>query len=42
MRKNRYEAQIKVNNKSIHLGSFDKEEDARQAYLDAKKIYHKY
>ena len=26
--------------KRLHLGLFKKEEDARQAYLDAKKIYH--
>ena len=40
--RNKYEVKIKVNNKSIHLGRYGKEEDARQAYIDAKKIYHKY
>ena len=39
---NKYRAQIKVNYKTINLGRYEKEEDARQAYLDAKKIYHKY
>jgi len=40
--RNKYEALIRVNGKRIYLGRYDKEEDARQAYLDAKKIYHKY
>ena len=34
-------AQIKLDGKKHHLGLFDKEEDARQAYLKAKEIYHK-
>ena len=34
-------AQIKLDGKKHHLGYFDKEEDARQAYLDSKKILHK-
>lgn len=33
-------AQIGVNRQIIDLGLFDKEEDARKAYLEAKKIYH--
>ncbi len=33
-------AQIKKGGKSHFLGLFDKEEDAHQAYLDAKEIYH--
>ena len=37
---NKYRANIKVNGKTIHLGTFEKEEDARNAYLEAKKIYH--
>lgn len=35
----KYRAKIKFN-KQIHLGYFDTEEEARQAYLDAKLIYH--
>ena len=38
----RYKATICVNNKHIHLGSFKTEEEARQAYLDAKKLHHKW
>jgi len=34
------EAQICIGGKSIFLGVFIEEEDARQAYLDAKEIYH--
>jgi hypothetical protein len=41
LQNNRYTAQIKLNGKSIHLGSFNTPEEAKQAYLDAKKIYHK-
>ena len=33
-------AYIKLNNKRLHLGLFDVEADARNAYLEAKKIYH--
>jgi len=33
-------AQIKVDGKIIRLGQFDNEEDARNAYLEAKKKYH--
>lgn len=40
-RQNKWCASIKLNRKSIHLGSFDNECDARQAYLDAKEKYHK-
>jgi len=35
-------AQIRVNGKGKNLGSFEKEEDARAKYLEAKKIYHKF
>ena len=38
--KNKWRARIKKDEKEIHLGHFDTEEEARQAYLDAKKIYH--
>lgn len=34
-------ASIRVNSKPIHLGYFSNEEDARQAYLKAKELYHK-
>jgi hypothetical protein len=37
---NRYEARIIFNSKNIYLGCFNTPEEARQAYLDAKKIYH--
>jgi hypothetical protein len=37
---NKFIAGIKVDYKRKHLGSFDTPEEARQAYLDAKKIYH--
>jgi hypothetical protein len=36
---NKYRARIKLNGKSLHLGLFDKECDAKQAYLQAKKHY---
>jgi hypothetical protein len=35
-----YVSRIKLNGKTIHLGSFDTEEAARQAYLTAKSKYH--
>ena len=37
----KFQAQIKVNSKSIHLGWFKEEDDARKAYLEAKVKYHK-
>ena len=36
----KFMSQIKINNKSINLGYYKTEEEARQAYLDAKKIHH--
>ena len=39
-RGDRFIAQIRLNNKRIHLGLFNTEQEARQAYLDAKKLYH--
>ena len=33
-------AQIRLNGKNIYLGRFEKEEDAIQAYIEAKKKYH--
>jgi len=38
----KYMSRIRINTKLIHLGCFDTEEEARQAYLDAKKIHHKW
>ena len=40
-KRGKYRAQIILNKKTIHLGYFITEAEARQAYLDAKKIYHK-
>ena len=37
---NKWCARIGIDNKTIHLGSFNTEEEARQAYLEAKKKYH--
>lgn len=37
---NKFLAKIKLDGKTIFLGYFDKEEDAKQAYLNAKPIYH--
>ena len=39
-RDNNWKAQIKLNGEVKYLGLFENEEDAHQAYLDAKKIYH--
>ena len=36
----KWRALIRVNGKQKHLGCFDLEEDARNAYLAAKEIYH--
>lgn len=38
--KRKFEAKIGLNGKDIYLGAFEKEEDARDAYLEAKKKYH--
>ena len=37
----KYVAQIKLNNKSLHIGLFDTEDEAHQAYLNKKKELHK-
>lgn len=37
---NKYSSHIRLNYKKIWLGFFDTPEEAHQAYLDAKKIYH--
>lgn len=36
----KYQAQITVDGKQIHLGCFDTEQEARAAYLEAKEKYH--
>ena len=38
----KYHAAIKLNGKPIYLGVFSKASDARNAYLQAKKQYHKF
>lgn len=37
----KYHARIVINRKSIYLGLFGNEHDARNAYLKAKRQYHK-
>jgi hypothetical protein len=37
---NKYQARIMTNRKTIYLGYYDTEEEAKQTYLDAKKKYH--
>jgi hypothetical protein len=39
--RNNWRSQITLNNKTINLGYFEKEEDARNTYLQAKEKYHK-
>lgn len=39
--KQKWKASICKDYKSYHLGYFDTKEEAHQAYLDAKEIYHK-
>jgi len=38
---NKYRAEIRLNTKKIYLGSYNTEQEARNAYLAAKEIYHK-
>ena len=38
---NKWHAQIRINGKNNFLGVFAEEEDAQQAYLNAKELYHK-
>jgi len=37
---NKFQSEIQINKKKIYLGKFDTEDEARQAYLEAKEIYH--
>jgi 5-methylcytosine-specific restriction endonuclease McrA len=37
---NKWKAQITFNNKQIYLGYFNTEQEAKQAYLNAKEKYH--
>ena len=39
-REQKYRASIKINQKEIHLGYYNTEEEAREAYLRAKEVYH--
>ncbi len=39
-RQKKWQASIRKDYKVIHLGCFEIEEEARNAYLEAKKIYH--
>ena len=39
-RRQKFRARIKINGEDKHLGYFDNEEDARSAYLKAKKELH--
>jgi hypothetical protein len=36
----KYQSEIQIDGKIKYLGYFETEQEARQAYLDAKKIYH--
>lgn len=40
-RDNKWRARIVLNNKCVHLGYYNTEQEARNAYLAAKEIYHK-
>ena len=37
---NKFQSQICLDDKRIYLGLFNTEQEAREAYLEAKKIYH--
>ena len=40
LKKNKWYSKIMLDRKSIHLGYFNTEEEARNTYLEAKKKYH--
>lgn len=37
---NKYRARIVINKKQITIGYFETQQDAHEAYIEAKKIYH--
>jgi hypothetical protein len=37
----KYRAQLQLNNRFVHIGVYDTEQEAHEAYLEAKKIYHR-
>jgi hypothetical protein len=39
-KRKKFQSHIKIDGSSTYLGVFDNEDDARKAYLNAKKIYH--
>ena len=39
--KSKWRSQIQLNKKNIHVGYYKSEQEARNAYLAAKEIYHK-
>lgn len=39
--RNKWRSRIAINNKQIFLGRFNTEEEAKDAYIKAKAIYHK-
>ena len=41
-RHSKWMSKIKVNSKTINLGYYNTEQEARNAYLAAKEIYHKF
>ena len=41
-RRGKFQASIQVNRKVIYLGNYEKEEDARTAYLEARERYSYY
>lgn len=41
-KKNKWQSRIRVDNKRVFLGYFETENEARQAYIKAKKEHHKF
>jgi hypothetical protein len=40
-KRNKFRASIRLNGKTIHIGYYNTEQEAREAYLSAKEQYHK-